>query len=121
MQKILNQKLVDAAIDQDDTDGEDGDTSLPSVASAASSSTSTPGPSSLKKKGRPKNMTNTPTPPTTVTTTIIHATPISHITPAITNSPKNRIVNNPLLKKKLLGLQKFLNEYTVKSKMFCTP
>lgn len=29
------------------------------------------------------------------------------------NSPKNRFPNNPMLKKKLLGLQKFLSEFTV--------
>lgn len=30
------------------------------------------------------------------------------------NSPKSRVPNNPVLKKKLLGLQKFLCEYNVR-------
>lgn len=113
MQKMLNQKLIDA--DQDDSDMEDGDTSLPSIASASSGS------ALPKKKGRPKLHTTT-TPTTTFASTsspnqpaLLNPTlPMMNVmVPAANNSPKGRFPNNPILKKKLLGLQKFLTEFTV--------
>lgn len=120
MQKMLNQKLVDNAVDQDDSDMEDGDTSLPSIASASSGS------ALPKKKGRPKLHTTTPTTSNQSTSSSITSTftnqpallnptlPMMNVNvSSASNSPKGRFPNNPLLKKKLLGLQKFLTEYTV--------
>lgn len=111
MQKILNQKLVD--VDQEDSDMEDGDTSLPSIASASSGTSAMP-----KKKGRPiKVYTNTATSSASSSNAPALLNPtlpmMSSIVTSASNSPKSRFSNNPVLKKKLLGLQKFLNEYTV--------
>lgn len=120
MQKVLNQKLVDAGIDQDESETEDGDCSIPSVASAtstANSSPSTPTPPTppvipvVKKKGRPRLYP-------LVTPTVVSTTPplIAQPTGIIgqsTITPKGRFPNNPGLKKKLIGLQKFFTEYTV--------
>lgn len=72
-------------------------------------------------------MTSTPTSTITVGNIVGTATNVtiqtvvnastSTPTPAILNpvntSPKGRFPNNPMLKKKLIGLQKFLAEYTV--------
>lgn len=104
MLKILNQKLVDAAVDQDDSETEDGDASLASLASALSnSSPGTPVPK--PKKGRPRLLANAATPTTTA------GTPSSTMT---TPGPiKPRLNNTFSLKKKLLSLQKYLSDYTV--------
>lgn len=87
MQKILNQKLVDNSVDEE-SDGEEESSGL-----------------SGKKKGRPK-IAGTPTVTATISTTVSPAA-------ASSISPKAKIPNNPMLKKKLLNLQKFLTEYTV--------
>lgn len=136
MQKILNQKLVDNVEkeDFDDSEMEDGEISVPSGASILSansspattsaalttcSSTSTPMMPIAKKKGRPRN---NPLPTQTITPTttpplvnIVASTPINVVTQNVTGlvTPKGRFPNNPILKKKLLGLQKFLTEFTV--------
>lgn len=90
---------------------EDGETSMPSSA-MSNSSPGTPVPP--KKKGRPRintvPMASTPTPVVINQTTTI-------VTPVTSGSPKGRFPNNPVLKKKLLGLQRFLSEYTVRSKL----
>lgn len=91
MQKILNQKLVDNSVDEDSEGDEDTNTS---------SSTGT------KKKGRPKLNPATPS---------VSGSGSAAVSPVAISaiSPKAKIPNNPLLKKKLLNLQKFLTEYTV--------
>lgn len=92
---ILNRKFVD----QDDSDLEDD---LPLAG--------TPLNSNKNKRRPPRLLTssslNSPNP--------FSAGPASpSLTPNVGNSPKSRFPNNPILKKKLLGLQKFLCEYTV--------
>lgn len=94
MQKVLNQKLID--VDQEESDEEE-EMSIASL----NSSPSTPQP---KKKGRPKGHPN-------VTSPTMMSTPISsgqHL--------KTRIICNPIMKKKLLGLQKYLVEFTVQGR-----
>lgn len=88
MQKILNQKLVDNSVDEESEDEEESG-----------------GTSGGKKKGRPK-LVGTPSVSTTNSASVSPAA-LSNI------SPKAKIPNNPLLKKKLLNLQKFLTEYMV--------
>lgn len=94
MLKLLNQKLVDASI-EDDSDCDDD---------ATNSSTGTH--SAIKKKGRPKLNSVSPAAPISVITA---STPVV----VLNNSPKCKFPNNPVLKKKLLNVQKFLSEYTV--------
>lgn len=96
MLKLLNQKLVDPAVEEE-SDGEDD--------AASSTGTSTGG---FRKKGRPKLSSTNSSPAgasAAAASTIAVAIPGS--------SPKCKFPNNPLLKKKLLNLQKFLSEYTV--------
>lgn len=73
-----------------------------------------------KKKGRPRLLPIA----TMATPTTISSTASTVATPSVggagtvivtnaNNSPKARFPNNPVLKKKLLGLQKFLSEYIV--------
>lgn len=96
MLKLLNQKLVDPSV-EDESDGDDD----------TASSTGTPV-GSFKKKGRPK-LSSTNTSPAGATAIGVAVTPVG----ISGNSPKCKFPNNPLLKKKLLNLQKFLSEYTV--------
>lgn len=98
MLKILNQKLVDAKVEED-SEGDDDTTSSSTGASG-------------KKKGRPKLTSISPvaSAPTPTTTTV---------SPVIVtgNSPKTtKFPNNPILKKKLLGVQKFFTEYTLNNR-----
>lgn len=86
MQKLLNQKLVDNSVDEE---SDDDDASVTS--------------GSRKKK---KMIVTTPM-PVIVATTSVSPGAASNI------SPKAKIPQNPLLKKKLLNLQRFLAEYTV--------
>lgn len=94
MLKILNQKLVDASLDED-SDGDEESTTNSSTQSATK-----------KKAIRPKIATS-PAASSTAST--------SNVSPIFVagNSPKCKFPNNPMLKKKLLNLQKFLSEYTV--------
>lgn len=79
---------------------------MPSVASAVStSSPTTPVP---KKKGRPKLITNTPSTTPASVIQSVGTTPQTSFT-----VHKARFPSNPMLKKKLLGLQKYLSEFTV--------
>lgn len=87
MLKILNQKLVDISVDEESDDDD---------ASVASGS--------QKKK---KKMLAANPAPVVVAPTSISPGATSNI------SPKAKIPQNPLLKKKLLNLQRFLAEYTV--------
>ncbi|GAB0097679.1 polybromo [Sergentomyia squamirostris] len=105
MQKILNQKLIDTGVGQDESDTEDGDVSMPSTSSVSPSAGATPAP---KKKGRPRLTPAVTSPPTTSTLPTVIQTPQSGII-----MTKGRFPNNPVLKKKLLGLQKFLTDYVV--------
>lgn len=99
MQKILNQKLVDTGVDMESSDTEDTDSSsmpLPIL--------STPPPAPVpekRKKGRPR----------------IHplagASPSVSHTPTTTPSAKLNRFPNPIMKKKLLALQKFMVDYSV--------
>lgn len=95
MQKLLNQKLVDDASDDEDSDDDEEE-------STTNSSTQ----SVTKKKQRPKV---TSTSPATSSMNVSTSSPNLNTG----NSPKCKFPNNPLLKKKLLNLQKFLSEYTV--------
>lgn len=85
MQKILNQKLVDQSVDEESDDDD---------ASVTSGS----------RKQKRKFISNTTMP-------VVVAS--SSISPTSNISPKAKIPQNPLLKKKLLNLQRFLAEYTV--------
>lgn len=87
MQKLLNQKLVDNSVDEESDDDD---------ASIASGS----------KKIKKKVFAATPV-PVVVATSSISPGAASNI------SPKSKIPQNPLLKKKLLNLQRFLAEFTV--------
>lgn len=112
MLKVLNQKLVDAAVDQDDSETEDGENaSLASLASALSnSSPGTPVPK--PKKGRPRLLGNTATP------SAHGGTPTGAMT---TPGPmKPRLNNTFSLKKKLLSLQKYLSDYQVSQRFYET-
>lgn len=113
MQKLLNQKLVETGVDQEDSDTEDTDSSsIPSMAISTTNGSLTPfGYSEKKKKGRPRL---NPLP----------GTPVSSITPPLnnavctTNTPnvnvlKGKCLNTMSLKKKLLSLQKYLTEFMV--------
>lgn len=88
MQKILNQKLVDNSVDEESEEDDDGSVS------------------GTKKKGRPKIIPTTPS-ISTASTASVSPGIISNI------SPKAKFPANPMLKKKLLNLQKFLTEYMV--------
>lgn len=90
MLKLLNQKLVDPAIEET-SDDDDETTSLSAIA---------------KKKGRPKTAATSP-----AASVVVATPPAPVIVPG--NSPKCKFPNNPMLKKKLLNLQKFLSDYTV--------
>lgn len=110
MLKILNEKLVDVAVDQDDSETEDGDASLASLASALSNSSPHSTPVPKPKKGRPRLFGNTTTP-------LAHGgTPSGSMT---TPGPmKPRLNNTFSLKKKLLSLQKYLSDYQVSGRNF---
>lgn len=94
MLKILNQKLIDAS-GEEDSDGDEEE-------STTNSSTQ----SVTKKKPKPKVTSTSP-----ATSSINVPTNSPNINTG--NSPKCKFPNNPMLKKKLLNLQKFLSEYTV--------
>lgn len=98
MVKLLNQKLVDQSIEEESSDDDDATNS------------------SIKKKGRPKLATTTS--PAIATTSVASVA----VTPIVVsgNSPKCKFPNNPLLKKKLLNLQKFLSEYIVSGRRLMT-
>lgn len=102
MLKLLNQKLVDASIEEESDCDEDTTTN-------SSTGTQSANGSATKKKGRPKLSTTSP-----LSANII----ISTTNPVVVlgNSPKCKFPNNPMLKKKLLNLQKFLSDYTVHTK-----
>lgn len=94
MLKILNQKMVDEELDEDESDDDEEE-------STTNSSTQ----SATKKKPKPKVTSTSPAGSLNVS---------SHSPNVNTgNSPKYKFPNNPMLKKKLLNLQKFLSEYTV--------
>lgn len=95
MQKLLTQKLADVESDDEETDDDDDD----DEESTTNSSNQSIGKKKLKQKGAsPGGSLN-----------------VSSSSPIINtgNSPKCKFPNNPMLKKKLLNLQKFLSEYTV--------
>lgn len=96
MQKLLTLKLVDVESDEEDTDDDDDDEET-----TTNSSTQSTG----KKKNKPKVTSTSPA----------GSLNVSNNSPNIntSNSPKCKFPNNPMLKKKLLNLQKFLSEYTV--------
>lgn len=96
MLKLLNQKLVDASLDEE-SDGDEESTTNSSTNSATK-----------KKIIRPKI-------PTATSPAASSSASLSNVSPNIVvgNSPKCKFPNNPMLKKKLLNLQKFLSEYTV--------
>lgn len=93
MLKLLNQKLIDVS---EESDGDEESTTNSSTQSA-----------SKKKIIRPKIPAST--------SPAASSTASMNISPNIvaSNSPKCKFPNNPMLKKKLLNLQKFLSEYTV--------
>lgn len=93
MQKILNQKLVGDGLEDEDT--EDTDSSNMYVSPATGGSVE------KKKKGRPR----------------IHPLPPVSPAPALTSTPSvakyYRFPSNPVLKKKLMTIHKFLLEFTI--------
>lgn len=94
MLKLLNQKMLDEELDLDESDDDEEE-------STTNSSTQ----SITKKKPKPKVTSTSPASSINVST---HSPNIN-----TGNSPKCKFPNNPMLKKKLLNLQKFLSEYTV--------
>lgn len=86
MQKVLSQKLVDAGNDQEESEEEDDNASV-------ESSPATPVP---RKKGRPR-----------IHPLVTPSNPVSMSTP----NTKSRAPLNPVLKKKMLDLSKFLIDY----------
>lgn len=101
MQKILNQKLVDDGLDDDDT--EDTDSSNVYNSPAVSGSLE------KKKKGRPR----------------IHPLPSESPAPTQTGPSAGtkyyRFPSNPVLKKKLLTIHKYLLDYTVEDRQPMEP
>lgn len=100
MSKLLNQKLTEMSLEVEESDGDEESTTNSSTQSA-------------KKKIRPK-ISASISPAASISGSMGS---ISNVSPSVVvgNSPKCKFPNNPLLKKKLLNLQKFLSEYTVKS------
>lgn len=99
MLKVLNQKLVDVSGDEDSDDDEEESTTNSSTQSIT------------KKKPKPKV---TSTSPATSSFNVSN----NSLNMNTGNSPKCKFPNNPMLKKKLLNLQRFLSEYTVNSLIF---
>lgn len=98
MQKILNQKLVDDGLDDDDTEDTDSSNMYNSPATGAEK----------KKKGRPR----------------IHPLPSEQsIIPTTTPSGTKyyRFPNNPILKKKLMAIHKYLRDYTLENRQPMEP
>lgn len=96
MLKVLNQKLIDVSGDEDSEDDEEESTTNSSTQSIN------------KKKPKPKV---TSTSPATSSFNVSN----NSLNMNTGNSPKCKFPNNPMLKKKLLNLQRFLSEYTVNS------
>lgn len=94
MQKVLNMKVVDVSGDEE-SDGDEEE-------STTNSSTQ----SLTKKKPKPKVTSTSPA------NSMLNVSSNS-LNVNTGNSPKCKFPNNPMLKKKLLNLQKFLSEYTV--------
>lgn len=102
MSKLLNQKLAEMSLDEE-TDGDEESTTNSSTQSAK------------RKNIRPK-ISASISPAASISGSMGS---LSNVSPSVVgNSPKCKFPNNPLLKKKLLNLQKFLSEYTVKSKIY---
>lgn len=102
MLKVLNLKLVDVSLDEE-SDGDE-----------ESTTNSSSGASSKKKVVRPKAIAST-SPAQASGSTAMNISPNLIVAG---NSPKAcKFPNNPMLKKKLLNIQKFLSEYTVSSVM----
>lgn len=95
MSKLLSQKLVDDSGEEESDDDEEEE-------STTNSSTQ----SATKKKPKPKV---TSTSPASSSLNVSN----NSLNMNTGNSPKCKFPNNPMLKKKLLNLQKFLSEYTV--------
>lgn len=90
MSKLLSQKTADDESDDEESDDSDDESTQ----------------SSTKRKPKPKVTSTSPaTSSLNVSSNSINAN--------TGNSPKCKFPNNPMLKKKLLNLQKFLSEYTV--------
>lgn len=102
MSKLLNQKLAEMSHDEE-SDGDEESTTNSSTQSAT------------KKIIRPK-ISASISPAASISGSIGSSNVSSGVIVG-NNSPKCKFPNNPLLKKKLLNLQKFLSEYTVKSKL----
>lgn len=97
MLKLLNQKMADDSDDEDD-DSDDEETN-----------------SSSQSAGKRKRM-KTAASVSPVASNISGSNASLNITAG--SSPKCKFPNNPMLKQKLLNLQKFLSEYTVKFEWF---
>lgn len=100
MQKILNQKLVDDGLEDDDTEDTDSSNIYTSPAI---------GGSEKKKKGRPR----------------IHPLPSVSPAPTATTTPSGtkyyRFPANPVMKKKLMTIHKFLLDYTIDNRQPMEP
>lgn len=100
MSKLLNQKLAEL---DEESDGDEESTTNSSSQSAK------------KKIIRPK-ISASVSPAASISGSMGNLSNVSPSFVVTTNSPKCKFPNNPMLKKKLLNLQKFLSEYTVKLK-----
>lgn len=100
MQKILNQKLVDDGLEDDDTEDTDSSNVYTSP---------TIGGSEKKKKGRPR----------------IHPLPSVSPAPTATTTPSGtkyyRFPANPVMKKKLMTIHKFLLDFTIENRQPMEP
>lgn len=100
MSKLLNQKLAEISLDEE-SDGDEESTTNSSTQSA-------------KKKIIRAKVSASISPAASISGSL---GTLSNVSPNVVvgNSPKCKFPNNPMLKKKLLNLQKFLSEYTVSS------
>lgn len=100
MQKILNQKLVDDGLEDDDTEDTDSSNMYTSPAL---------GNAEKKKKGRPR----------------IHPLPSVSPAPTATTTPSGtkyyRFPANPVMKKKLTTIHKYLLDYTIENRQPMEP
>lgn len=101
MQKILNQKLVDG--DMEESDDESSTSSVHHHSMTAPNSSGSIGSlgTEKKKKGRPRLHG------------LISSSPVAQQIMTSSGQKAYRFPNNPVLKKKLLALQKYLVDYQV--------
>jgi protein polybromo-1 len=101
MHKILGQKLIDDGLDDDDTEDTEDSATLCTPSSGAEK----------KKKGRPRIH------PVSSSTSPAPSTPIA----SSSTGKFIKFPSNPIMKKKLLSLHKFLIDYTIEGRSLIEP